>query len=74
VKLRTFLLGSLLGLSVGVVVSFVAIGWTVLSANGVRDIAIESMTLQAQALDQCLNPEPQAKPNVFHPLPKRLDL
>ena len=63
----SWLLAGVVGLAVGFFLAFAHIGWTVLAANGVRDLALDAMQHQSQtirtqqdALQQCRTAVPKA--------------
>lgn len=49
-KSKPFLLGCMAGLCAGVLATYMAIGWTVLRSNGVRDLALIGMSQQADVM------------------------
>jgi hypothetical protein len=74
-RIALLLLVAILAFAAGTATCLAQIGWTVLAANGVRDIALISMQEQGEALRVCRQAAPPPpKPTIFRPLPKRLEL
>lgn len=62
-----------LGVLAGVLLALSEIGWTVMAANGVRDLSIQQMQLQGEALQQC-RADAAIPPKATNRTPRRFQL
>jgi hypothetical protein len=50
VRPPSWLLAGVVGIAMGFFLAFAHIGWTVLAANGIRDLSLDAMQHQAKAI------------------------